>query len=54
MKSVAITINGLLNTARLAEDYLDIPQLGVLEPATVQDALAIAAWFTQWAVNNPD
>jgi len=54
MDSVAIIVNGSVDTVGLGWNFLRISHLGDVEPASVEDALALAAWFTQWAANNPD
>ena len=52
MDSVAIFVDGLLDTVELTEEFLINSHL-MVEPASVDDALALATWLCEWAVKQP-
>ena len=54
MESAAIIMNGLVDTVDLEDDFLIIHQPGILEPASVDDAIALATWLCEWAVKQPE
>jgi len=53
MKSVAIIVDGLLDTVRLTEESYIVTHLGTVEPASVDDAIVLATWLCEWAVKQP-
>jgi len=53
MKSVAIIVDGLLDTVEVTEKSLITTHLGTVEPASIEDALALVTWLCEWAVSQP-
>jgi len=54
MDSVAIIVDGLVVSVDLGVDILRIPRLGTAKPASIEDALALITWLSEWVVSQPD